>query len=257
VIFNSVDFEDEYAQSLDNLAISLQHSYEHIKEIGKLTGQFDYSNTIANRLRAFYCYQEKLKMFLGKQVAQAGSDFFVETIIFFLKLFNDLEKLDLEISSERPIQRKRNAIRPDISLWRSNELLAIIECKTQLGWHRENWRSHFEEREEKLKKVFPNAEIFLVVMTSCNWGGFGNDPKVGKRLFCLLNDVWPTDCVNLHTPIELLFNQVKEIACRELEEEAIWDQAFAKSHDVLAQLATAALAEDKAGKTLELDPENL
>ncbi|MTJ12462.1 hypothetical protein FJR11_07610 [Anabaena sp. UHCC 0187] len=256
-MFNPGDFEDEYAQSLDNLAISLQHSYEHIKEIDKLTGKFDYSSTIANRLRAFYCYQLKLKEFLGKQVAQAGSDFFVETIIFFLKLFNDLEHLDLEIASERPIQRKRNAIRPDISIWRGNELLAVIECKTQLGWLRENWPVHFQEREQKLREVFPNVEIFLVVMTSCNWSGFGNDPRVGKRLFCLLNNVWPTDCVNLHTPIELLFNQVKEITCRELEEEVIWDKAFAKSHDVLAQLAAAALAEDDAGKTLELDPEIL
>ncbi len=35
------------------------------------------------------------------------------------------------------------------------------------------------------------------------------------------------------------------------------DKVFAKSHDVLAELATAALAEDQAGKTQELDPETL
>ena len=82
-------------------------------------------------------------------------------------MFNDLEKLDLEISSERPIQRKRNAIRPDISLWRSNELLAIIECKTQLGWHRENWRSHFEEREESYEKARRQAakQTGLIIST--------------------------------------------------------------------------------------------
>lgn len=43
----------------------------------------------------------------------------------------------------------------------------------------------------------------------------------------------------------------------ELENETRWDRAFANSHDVLAQLAAAALAEDKAGKTQELDPETL
>jgi hypothetical protein len=48
-------------------------------------------------------------------------------------------------------------------------------------------------------------------------------------------------------------NRIALLILEELEEEVIWDQAFAKSHDVLAQLAAAALAEDKAGKTLELD----
>jgi hypothetical protein len=39
----------------------------------------------------------------------------------------------------------------------------------------------------------------------------------------------------------------------ELENETRWDKAFANSHDILAQLAAAALAEDKAGKTQESD----
>ncbi|HLO86121.1 MAG TPA: hypothetical protein VK203_14090 [Nostocaceae cyanobacterium] len=38
----------------------------------------------------------------------------------------------------------------------------------------------------------------------------------------------------------------------ELEDEARWNQAFAKSQDVLAKLAEVALAEYKAGKTQEL-----
>ncbi|WP_071188581.1 hypothetical protein [Trichormus sp. NMC-1] len=52
-------------------------------------------------------------------------------------------------------------------------------------------------------------------------------------------------------------DRIALLIIEELEEEVIWDKAFAKSHDVLAQLAAAALAEDKAGKTQELDPENL
>jgi hypothetical protein len=38
----------------------------------------------------------------------------------------------------------------------------------------------------------------------------------------------------------------------ELEDEARWNQAFAKSQDLLAKLAEAALAEYEAGKTKEL-----
>ena len=43
----------------------------------------------------------------------------------------------------------------------------------------------------------------------------------------------------------------------ELEDEARWDRAFSQSQDMLAKLAAEALAEDRAGKTQELDPETL
>jgi hypothetical protein len=212
----SIEFQDEYAEALDNLVIALQGSYEQMRSFCTADASFAYTHAIANRLRAFYNMQSKTKDFLDKKVAQAGSDFFVETILFFLKLFNDVEGLNLEIASERTVQRKRNAMRPDISIWRGSELLAVVECKTQLGWSRHNWKSDFETREQKLKEVFPDAKIFLVVMSSCNWPGFGDDLKVGKQLFCLLNG-WPTALSTiptsemLYTPIESLLEQLLDL----------------------------------------------
>lgn len=43
----------------------------------------------------------------------------------------------------------------------------------------------------------------------------------------------------------------------ELRDEILWDAAFARSQDVLAKLATEAMIEYQAGKTLELDPDTL
>jgi hypothetical protein len=43
----------------------------------------------------------------------------------------------------------------------------------------------------------------------------------------------------------------------ELASEARWARAFAASEDVLSQLADEALAEQRAGKTLPLDPDSL
>ncbi len=40
---------------------------------------------------------------------------------------------------------------------------------------------------------------------------------------------------------------IAALILEELEDEARWDKAFAQSHDVLAELAGAALAEDQAG----------
>lgn len=57
-------------------------------------------------------------------------------------------------------------------------------------------------------------------------------------------------------PIE----QQDEIAAwlrAELEADTRWDQLFADSQDILAQLADEALAEHRAGRTKALDPEEL
>jgi len=47
------------------------------------------------------------------------------------------------------------------------------------------------------------------------------------------------------------------VILEELASERRWDQAFADSADLLAQLAEQALAEHRAGKTQVLAPERL
>jgi len=50
---------------------------------------------------------------------------------------------------------------------------------------------------------------------------------------------------------------IAAIILAELEDELRWDEAFAKSPDLLAKLASEAIAEFRAGKTQELDPDKL
>ncbi|BAY16960.1 hypothetical protein NIES21_27940 [Anabaenopsis circularis NIES-21] len=50
---------------------------------------------------------------------------------------------------------------------------------------------------------------------------------------------------------------IAAIILDELEDERRWDEAFAKSPDLLAKLASEAMAEYRTGKTQELDPEKL
>ena len=169
------------------------------------------SNATLVRLKTFYETQQNTKVLLAKRYQTPAADFFVETVTFFLKLY--LESIDetAEVHSERQIRRTRNSIRPDISIWRGDDVLAIVECKTQLGWSRKNWEQQFLSREEHLRIHHPAAKAFLLVMTGSNWGGFANSQKLGKQYFCLLDDIWPID-YNLDskvlTPIEGLFRQI-------------------------------------------------
>jgi hypothetical protein len=43
----------------------------------------------------------------------------------------------------------------------------------------------------------------------------------------------------------------------ELNDDNRWDESFARSPDLLAKLAAEAMAEHRAGKTQELDPQTL
>lgn len=50
---------------------------------------------------------------------------------------------------------------------------------------------------------------------------------------------------------------IAALILEELEDDQRWDEAFARSPDLLTELAAEALAEHRAGKTQELDPETL
>jgi hypothetical protein len=52
-------------------------------------------------------------------------------------------------------------------------------------------------------------------------------------------------------------DELGEWLLAELKSEHEWSQAFARSQDVLADLARKALAEHRRGETKELDPDDL
>jgi hypothetical protein len=52
-------------------------------------------------------------------------------------------------------------------------------------------------------------------------------------------------------------DQVAKWLLAELESERLWEDAFARSADQLAQLANAALKEHRKGRTRPLDPNQL
>ncbi|WP_442944459.1 hypothetical protein [Nostoc sp.] len=62
----------------------------------------------------------------------------------------------------------------------------------------------------------------------------------------------PTKLRQLRNPLGIC-----EQDAEELEDERRWDEAFARSPDMLTKLATEAMAEYRAGKTQELDSDTL
>lgn len=52
-------------------------------------------------------------------------------------------------------------------------------------------------------------------------------------------------------------NAIAAMILEEIEGDRRWDESFSRSPDLLAKLAASAMAEYRAGKTQELDPEKL
>lgn len=215
VYMEILKLEKIFSENYKALSNELNKLSDNIINHGKVDlDNNEISKAILIRLKYYYDHQNAIKKLLNKRYASPAADFFVETITFYLNAVFKIYKIPFEVHSERQIKRKRNSIRPDISIWRGDaEVVAIIECKTQLGWNRHDWKINFSERENKLKKEFPNASAFLIVLTSLNWPGFGEDKEVGKKYFCLL-DVWPTN-VNIDK-LDLL-NPIEPIICDLIE----------------------------------------
>ncbi len=153
------------------------------------------------------------------------SDFFVESVIFFLKLYLSKHCPQLEVKSEAEIKlgkyktdkgkERTKVIRPDITIFNEDDPIAIIECKTQLGWNRNDWKNNFESRINLLRSKYKNAEAYLLVMTGSNWGGFKSDVEFNSRYFCILDDIWPTQYVNsrnIQSRVEELFKRISNQA---------------------------------------------
>lgn len=62
---------------------------------------------------------------------------------------------------------------------------------------------------------------------------------------------------SLQTLPESEQNAIASMILEEIEDERRWDEAFSRSPDLLAKLAASAMAEYRAGKSQELDPETL
>jgi len=192
-----LEFEQKYQDYLLKQYDELHSLYNNIKLDDSLSlDTSDITKAILLRIKAFYETNNKIKKFLNKKYVPAGADFFVETVLFYLKLILDKYKNQYEVFSERPIKRHRGYMRPDISIWDNDKVIAIIECKTNLGWNRIRWEGDFINREKRLKEDFPEANAFLLIMTSKNWSGIPKGNKLGNKYFILSKGMQP------HTNIE-------------------------------------------------------
>ena len=175
-------------QSLKTIDNEFTAQYRGLLDIQKSiknkleTYPFDLSKTeiteaIIERMMAFWGFHvPNNKEILGRKVNTTAADFFTETCLLFL--MSVLGQRGFDVFSEKKLPGTQ--IRPDISIWKGNKLLAVIELKVSNGWR---GIQHLEDRENQIKEHHKKAYFGVLSF----WNFFDADPNVwNTKYFGLL-----------------------------------------------------------------------
>jgi len=208
------DADYKYRDAIEAQGRELGAAFTAAQSVYKLNLKgTDITHAVLLRLKSFLLYQEKIKVGLGKVYAAPPTDFFVESVCFFLKVVLSRFDEQLTVACKKKIACRQGSMRPDISIWYAGIPIAAIECKTQLDWNRDGWLQDFEKREKRLATEY-KAKLFLLAMTGSNWPEFGSDKRVGRQIFALLKDIWP-DAFDPSSSTTSILHSIEEL-CRQL-----------------------------------------
>lgn len=92
--------EKQFCNSYKKIPEQLKLQYDSLLELENITlDTMVFSKAILTRLISYYSFQNDIKLFLGKKCIASGADFFVETILFYLKFILSKFAPELEVIS--------------------------------------------------------------------------------------------------------------------------------------------------------------
>ncbi|WP_312332843.1 hypothetical protein [Sphingobacterium sp.] len=153
-------FTNHYKELLDIQRVL----YEQYKEYDFDLNKTEITEAVCQRMMAFWHFHyNNTHELLIRNVTTPAADFFTETCMLFFKVFFE-QRYSCRVRSEKSIVKNKNAVRPDLSIWNSDEtkLLAAIELKVNDGWKRKDMETHLVDRESIVKYHYPNAYFGVI-----------------------------------------------------------------------------------------------
>lgn len=140
------------------------------------------TDAIIERMMAFWYFNvNNNKDILDRKINSMASDFFTETCLLFFKCY--FERFGLKVFSEKRLEG--SLARPDITIWKNEQLIAAIELKVNKGWKNKSMIDHLEKRENQIKEIYPSC-FFAVIGF---WNFFDQDSKDwNSKYFGILHD---------------------------------------------------------------------
>lgn len=125
------------------------------------------TQAVIQRMFSFWQFNVRNCEDLGRNINTGASDFFTETCLFFIKQF--FKQYDIDVFSEKNIlkEKSRKNIRPDLSIWKDNQLIAVIELKVSDGWKGKGMLQHLEQRKNDIQQEWPNTFFGTISFWDC------------------------------------------------------------------------------------------
>ena len=163
-----------YAKKCDDYAI------DEITSTAMQAAICEYMDQSAGRARA-------LSASLGRTKEPPMADVFTEATNMLVDAIVRSKRTDVKVFSEKNVKLKCGYRKPDVSIWKNDKLIGVVECKTCLGRRRDDWKNDYEKRVAELSELqLTESQIVLFVETEQTWQGFpADDPRTLKTWFTL------------------------------------------------------------------------
>lgn len=178
-----VEIDTEFNKQYKGLLDIQQTIYNELQTYPFDLEKDEITEAVINRMDAFWHFHWNNKELLGRKRNIIAAEFFTETCLLFFRAYYH-KKNDLTVSSEKNIIQEKKGIYPDISIWRGEDLLAVIELKISDGYNRD-MMNHLIERKRKIVEVKKELKFFGVI----SFWRFSNDSPFGIPIIALKDHI--------------------------------------------------------------------
>lgn len=164
------------------------------------------TDAIINRMDAFWYFNfNNNKELLNRNVNTTAADFFTETCLLFLKAYFE-QKMGYKVCSEEVIAQNP-VIRPDITIWKNEQLIAVIELKVSNGWKGKFILPHLEEREKIIKANHPTVYFGVLAF----WNFFDTKNENWNTKYFGLRNIEKNNHFRTDARVEAMIRMVNEV----------------------------------------------
>jgi hypothetical protein len=177
------DIDSEFTNHYKGLLVIQEKVVEALKGYSFDLNKTEITDAIIARMDAFWAFHvHNTKQILNRETNVVAGDFFTETCLLYIQLYF---KGKYEVKSEVNINKgKGNAIKPDISIWKDEQLLAVIEIKVSNGFKGKFIIDHLKNREVQILAVKPGVYFGVIAY----WNFFDiNSEDWGRKYIGLVN----------------------------------------------------------------------
>lgn len=163
-----------YAEACD------AYSTETIDSAEMQNALCSYMDSCASRSRA-------LSAAVGRTKEPPMADVFTEATNMLVDAIVRGKDPNVKVFSEKNVKLKCGYRKPDVSIWKNDKLIGVVECKTCLGRRRDDWQKDYEKRVSELSELqLTESQVILFVETEQTWQGFPTtDARTLKTWFTL------------------------------------------------------------------------